>query len=247
MRTAVITGASSGIGAASALALAKDGWAVVLGARRQDRLAEVAAQCGPHARALPLDVTDPASVADFAAKIDRCDLLLNNAGGAKGMRTIADADEAEWEWMFQANVMGTLRVTRALLPTLLDSGDAQILTIASIASHDAYAGGGGYNAAKFAESALIQVLRRELAGLPVRVSEIDPGLVRTEFSLVRFAGDAERADAVYDGITPLTAEDIAETVRWIASLPSRMNIDLIRVVARDQISVMKVPPREKLG
>jgi len=175
--------------------------------------------------------------------VGSCDLLLNNAGGAKGLRGVGEARDEEWEWMFQANVMGTMRVTRALLPKLLASGDGQILTIASIAANDAYAGGGGYNAAKFAQSAVVQVLRRELAGLPVRVVEIDPGLVRTEFSLVRFEGDVERAAAVYEGVTPLTAEDIGEAVRWVAALPARVNIDLLRITARDQVGPMKVPPR----
>ncbi|MCL2787036.1 MAG: SDR family NAD(P)-dependent oxidoreductase [Micrococcales bacterium] len=243
MRTAVITGASSGIGAASAVALAQDGWAVVLGARRMDRLGEVAKRCGSSAIVRPLDVTNQESVDAFAGVIERCDLLLNNAGGAKGLGPVAEAREEQWEWMYQTNVLGTMRVTRALLPKLLASGDGQILTIASIAASDAYAGGGGYNAAKFAQGAVVQVLRRELAGLPVRVVEIDPGLVKTEFALVRFAGDAERAEAVYEGITPLTAEDIGEAVRWIAALPPRVNIDLLRITARDQVGPTKVMPR----
>jgi NADP-dependent 3-hydroxy acid dehydrogenase YdfG len=245
MKTAVVTGASSGIGAASAVALARDGWRVVLGARRQDRLAEVAAQCGPDAVALPLDVTDQASVDRFASQVGECQLLVNNAGGAKGMTSIAASDDAEWNWMFQANVMGTLRVTRALLDKILDSGDGIVINIVSIAGHDAYAGGGGYNAAKFAESALTQVLRRELAGLPVRVTEIDPGMVRTEFSLVRFGGDQARADATYDGITPMTGDDIGEAVRWVASLPSRVNIDQLTITARDQIGPVKVLPKQR--
>jgi NADP-dependent 3-hydroxy acid dehydrogenase YdfG len=243
MRIAVVTGASSGIGAASAIALARDGWRVALGARRTERLHEVAALCGPDAIVQRLDVTDQASVDAFAAAVPTCQLLVNNAGGAHGLRPISQALDAEWEWMIQTNVMGTMRMTRALLPKLLASQDGIVITIASIAAHYPYAGGGGYNAAKFAQSGLVGALRADLAGLPVRVTEVDPGLVRTEFSLVRFGGDVARAQAAYAGITPLTAEDVAECVRWIASLPSHVNIDRLAVLARDQVGPVKVPPR----
>jgi NADP-dependent 3-hydroxy acid dehydrogenase YdfG len=237
-RVAVVTGASSGIGAATARALAGDGYDVVLGARRLEALGEVAASCG--GRALPLDVTDPESVAAFAAEVSRRDVLVNNAGGAKGADPVATADEDAWRWMHETNVMGTLRVTKALLPLLVASGDGLVLNVGSIAAREPYSGGAGYNAAKHAVAAMTRVLRIELLGQPVRVTEIDPGLVRTEFSLVRFDGDAERADAVYRGMTPLTAEDVAECVRWVASMPAHVNVDSMLVLARDQVSAQVV-------
>jgi NADP-dependent 3-hydroxy acid dehydrogenase YdfG len=245
MRTAVVTGASSGIGAATAVALAKDGWRVALGARRMDRLGEVAQRCGRDVIVHRLDVTDQASVDAFVAALPGCDLLVNNAGGAHGLRSVGDAVDAEWEWMWQTNVMGTVRMTRALLPALLASGDGIVVTIASIAAHVPYAGGGGYNAVKFAQRGLAGALRADLAGLPVRVTQVDPGMVRTEFSVVRFSGDAERAEATYAGITPLEADDVAECVRWVASLPARVNIDRVVVLARDQVGVVKAPPRAR--
>src|SRR5664279_5359094 len=226
-RTAVVTGAASGIGAASARALAAQGWNVVLGARRIDRLEELAAEIGGTAR--HLDVTDPSSTADFCAQVEACHLLVNNAGGALGVSSIAEADDAEW-----------LRMTRGLLPKLIASGDGQVITIGSIAARESYRGGGGYNAAKHAVASLTRVLRIEMLGLPVRVSEIDPGMVETEFSVVRFGGDQERADSVYAGMTPLTAEDIADTVAWIASRPSHVNIDQVLMMPRDQSSAQTV-------
>lgn len=231
--TAVVTGASSGIGAASAKALAEAGFEVVLGARRADRLAEVAKACG--GTALALDVTDDDSVAAFAAEIDRCDLLVNNAGGAFGLDTVATADLDAWQRMYDTNVLGTVRVTKALLPLLIGSGNGQVITIGSIAARTPYHGGAGYNAAKHGEAALTRVLRIELLGQPVRVCEIDPGMVETEFSLVRFEGDREKADAVYEGMTPLTADDVAETVAWVATRPPHVNIDQITIMPRDQI------------
>ncbi|RBY87871.1 SDR family NAD(P)-dependent oxidoreductase [Blastococcus sp. TF02A-30] len=237
-RVAVVTGASSGIGAATARALAGDGYDVVLGARRLSALEEVAASCG--GRALPLGVTDPRSVAAFAAEVPRCDVLVNNAGGAKGADPVATADEAAWYWMHETNVMGTLRVTKALLPRLIASGDGLVLNVGSIAAREPYSGGAGYNAAKHAVAAMTRVLRIELLGQPVRVTEIDPGLVRTQFSLVRFDGDTERADAVYRGMTPLTAEDVADCVRWVASMPAHVNVDSMLVLARDQVSAQVV-------
>lgn len=231
-RVAVVTGASSGIGAAAAKSLAAAGWHVVLGARRMERLEEVAASIG--GRAAYLDVTDPASIEAFTAKIDSVDLLVNNAGGALGATSVAEADDEQWLAMYDLNVMSTLRVTRALLPKLIASGDGQIITIGSIAAREPYKGGAGYNAAKHGVAALMRVLRLELLGQPVRVSQIDPGMVETEFSLVRFAGDAERAAKVYEGMTPLTAQDIAETVAWIASRPAHVNIDQVLIMPRDQ-------------
>jgi NADP-dependent 3-hydroxy acid dehydrogenase YdfG len=237
-RVAVVTGASSGIGAASARALAADGWDVVVGARRVDRLETLAGEIGGRAHAL--DVTDPASVDAFVAAIPDCRLLVNNAGGALGLTSVADADEDDWRAMYETNVLGVVRMTQRLLPALEASGDGHVVTIGSIAGEDPYPGGGGYNAAKFAVRAVMSVLRQELLGRPVRVSEVDPGLVETEFSLVRFGGDAERAAAVYEGVTPLTADDIAECVRWVAARPSHVNIDRLVVLARDQAGARQV-------
>jgi NADP-dependent 3-hydroxy acid dehydrogenase YdfG len=235
---AVVTGASSGIGEATARRLAKVGFELIIGARRLDRLQGIAREIG--ARALPLDVTDPQSVERFAAEIPTADVLINNAGGALGTDSIENADEASWEWMFQANVMGVLRVTKALLPPLEASGDGLIVNVGSIAGFETYPGGGGYTAAKHALRALTQTLRQELLGRPIRVSELCPGLAETEFSIVRFDGDVDRARKVYDGMTPLTADDLAEAIRWIASLPSHMNIDQMVVRPRDQATALQV-------
>lgn len=237
-RTAVVTGASSGIGAASARALAADGWRVIIGARRVDRLEKLAEEIG--GTALRLDVTDQDSVDEFCAAVESCDLLLNNAGGALGTASIADGDVDEWQWMYDVNVLGTLRVTKALLPKLIASGDGQVINIGSIAAREPYKGGGGYNAAKHAVAAMTRVLRIELLGQPVRVSEIDPGMVETEFSVVRFGGDAEKAAKVYEGVTPMSAEDIADAVRWVASRPKHVNIDQILMLATAQTSAQVV-------
>jgi NADP-dependent 3-hydroxy acid dehydrogenase YdfG len=237
---AVVTGASSGIGAATAVRLAAEGFSVVLGARRVERLAEVAAACGPSARALRLDVTDPTSVEVFAAAVGACRLLVNNAGGALGLDPIAEADEARWQAMYDTNVLGTLRMTKAFLPALVDSGDGHVVVVGSIAGHEPYPGGAGYNAAKFAARAFTSVLRQELLGQPVRVTEIDPGMVETEFSLVRFDGDTDRAAAVYQGVTPLTADDIADCIAFAVTRPSHVNIDSMIVLARDQAGARQV-------
>jgi NADP-dependent 3-hydroxy acid dehydrogenase YdfG len=239
--TAVVTGASSGIGAATARALAADGWRVVVGARRVDRLDALAADIGGTAHAL--DVTDGDSVDAFVAAVPECRLLVNNAGGALGLAPVAEADDDQWRAMFETNVLGVVRLTRGLLPAIEASGDGQVVTIGSIAGHEPYPGGAGYNAAKFAVRAVMSVLRQELLGRPVRVCEIDPGMVETEFSLVRFGGDAERAAAVYAGVTPLTAEDVAECVRWVASRPSHVNVDQMIVLARDQAGARQVHRR----
>jgi NADP-dependent 3-hydroxy acid dehydrogenase YdfG len=238
---AVVTGASSGIGAATARALASDGWELVVGARRADRIDALAGEVGGRAR--PLDVTDADSVGAFVAAVPECRLLVNNAGGALGLAPVAEADEQQWRTMFETNVLGVTRMTRALLPALEASGDGQVVTIGSIAAHEAYPGGAGYNAAKFAVRAVMSALRQELLGRPVRVSEIDPGMVETEFSLVRFAGDAERAAAVYQGVTPLTADDVAECVRWVAARPAHVNVDQMIVLARDQAGARQVHRR----
>jgi NADP-dependent 3-hydroxy acid dehydrogenase YdfG len=240
MRTAVVTGASSGIGAATARALAQDGWRVVCAARRTARVEALADELGPDALGLFLDVTDERSVDALAAQVDACDLLVNNAGGAKGTARLADADAAEWRWMFETNVLGTALVTKAFLPKLLAAPAGIVVNVVSIAGRHAYPGGGGYNAAKFGERALTEVLHHELAGTSVRVTEIDPGLVETEFSLVRFNGDAARAAAVYEDVEPLKAADVAEAVRWVASLPAHVNVDLLVVTTRDQLGPAKV-------
>jgi len=238
---AVVTGASSGIGAATVRHLVKEGFDVVMGARRMDRLEELASETG--ARALPLDVTDVASVDAFCNLIERCDVLVNNAGGALGADSIADTDEADWTAMFDVNVLGVLRVTQRLLPRLRESGNATVVSIGSIAGREPYLGGGGYNAAKHAVTALTRVLRLELLGEPIRVCQIDPGMVETEFSMVRFGGDKERAAAVYAGADPLTADDIADCVAWVVTRPSRVNVDSMLVLARDQTSAQRVHRR----
>jgi NADP-dependent 3-hydroxy acid dehydrogenase YdfG len=237
-RTAVVTGASSGIGAATARLLAEHGWNVVVGARRVDRLEKLASQIGGTAHVL--DVTDQASVDAFCEAVGECHLLVNNAGGALGTTSVADANDDEWLQMFDMNVMGTLRLTRALLPKLIASGDGQVISIGSIAALEPYPGGAGYNAAKHAVRALTRVLRLEMKGQPIRVCEIDPGLVETEFSVVRFAGDQERADSVYQGMTPLTADDVAEAIVWVASRPAHVNIDQLLMMPRDQVSAQVV-------
>ncbi|HXT19833.1 MAG TPA: SDR family NAD(P)-dependent oxidoreductase [Thermoanaerobaculia bacterium] len=240
-RVAVITGASAGIGAATSRALAAAGYELVLGARRLDRLREVADPLG--ARALPLDVTDRKSVEDFAAAIARCDVLVANAGKALGTDRIETAREDLWETMFRTNVLGVLYTVRALLPKLEASGDGLVVILGSIAGFETYRGGAGYTASKHALRAVIRTLRLELLGRPVRVTEIAPGLVETEFSLVRFEGDAGRAKKVYEGMEPLTADDVAECVRWVCSLPSRVDVDEIVVRPRDQATATEVHRR----
>jgi NADP-dependent 3-hydroxy acid dehydrogenase YdfG len=241
-RTAVITGASSGIGAATARDLAARGFDVVLGARRLDRLTGVAADCerqGINARALPLDVTDPVSVERFAADIAHVDVLINNAGGAKGMAPVAEADEEQWRWMYDANVLGVMRVTKALLPRLVASGNGSIVVVGSVAGIEPYPGGGGYTAAKHAVHALSQTLRQELLGEPVRVTEIAPGLVNTEFSYVRL-GDQAAADNVYAGMTPLTAEDVADVIGFVVTRPAHVCLDYMLLKPTDQATATRV-------
>ena len=237
-RIAVVTGASSGIGAAAARALAGDGFRVILGARRLARLQELAAEVG--GEAVALDVADPASVEEFAAHVPDCDVLVNNAGGALGLAPLADADEEQWRQMYEANVLGTMRMTRALLPRLIGSGDGHVVAVTSIASFESYRGGAGYIAAKHAQRAMLRTLRLELLGEPVRVTEIAPGMVETEFSLVRFGGDEEAARRVYEGMEPLRAEDVAECIRWAIAQPTRVNVDEIVVRPRDQATATEV-------
>jgi NADP-dependent 3-hydroxy acid dehydrogenase YdfG len=236
--TAVVTGASTGIGAATARRLAAEGFEVVIGARRVDRLREVAEPIG--ARALPLDVTDPVSVETFAAEVGECRVLVNNAGGAYGLDPVATADVEQWREMYDTNVLGTLRVTQALLPRLEASGDGHVVMLGSVAAWEPYAGGAGYNAAKFGLRAMTRVLRDELLGHPIRVSEIDPGMVETDFSLVRFEGDEARAAAVYEGTTPLTPDDVADCIAFVVTRPSHVNIDTLLLMPRDQAGPGKV-------
>jgi NADP-dependent 3-hydroxy acid dehydrogenase YdfG len=232
---AVVTGASSGIGEATARRLAAEGFHVVAAARREDRLARLVAEVG-NATAVRCDVTDDASVAALAETVagleGRLTLLVNNAGGARGMDPVAAGSVADWQWMYDVNVLGTLRVTQALLPALEAGGAGTVVTMASTAAFVVYEGGGGYAAAKHAQGALVGTLRLELCGKPVRVIEIDPGMVRTdEFTLNRLGGDRERADAVYAGVKePLTADDVADCVAWCATRPPHVNID--RLVVR---------------
>ncbi len=244
---AVVTGASSGIGAATALKLAGPdaGYHVILAARRADRLAEVTGRIhgqGGSAESRALDVTDRAAVGAFAGSLERCDLLVNNAGGALGTETVGQSDPADWRAMYESNVLGTLHVSQALLPKLVASRDGTIVVLSSTAGFVAYEGGGGYVAAKHAEHAIAATLRLELCGQPVRVIEIAPGMVRTdEFALNRYRGDEQRAAAVYAGVRePLTAEDIADTITWAVTRPSHVNVDLLVIRPRAQAAQHKV-------
>ncbi len=237
---AVVTGASSGIGAASARALAADGFHVVCAARRKDRIEALAEEIG--GRAVVCDVTDAASVAELAASVESVDVLLNNAGGAFDQATVEEADVDDWARMFDVNVLGVLRVTQALLPALRADGGGLVINLGSTAGRVAYEGGGGYTAAKHGVKVLTQTMRLELVAEPLRFTEIAPGMVKTEeFTLKRFQGDQERYDAVYAGVQePLVAEDIAEAVRWVASLPAHVNVDELVVRPRAQAAQHKV-------
>ena len=242
---AVVTGASSGIGAATAVSLTGAGFHVVLAARRADRLEEAIARAragGGSAQTAVLDVTDAAAVMAFAESLDRCDVLVNNAGGAFGMEDVADADPADWRAMFEVNVLGSLHLTRALLPHLIASGAGTIVMLTSTAGFITYEGGGGYAATKHAQHAMAGTLRLELCGQPVRVIEIAPGMVRTdEFSVKRFRGDADKAAAVYAGVRePLTAMDIADTITWTVTRPAHVNVDLLVIRPRAQAAQHKV-------
>jgi NADP-dependent 3-hydroxy acid dehydrogenase YdfG len=240
-RTAVVTGASSGIGAATARALAAEGYAVLCAARRTDRIESLAQDIG--GTAITCDVTSPESVAALAEAVgDSLHVLVNNAGGAFGLGAVADADPDEWRHMFEVNVIGLLNVTRALLPALSASGDGVIVNVGSTAGRIAYEGGAGYTAAKHGTQVVTETLRLELVGEPIRVSEIAPGMVRTEeFALNRFEGDQSRADAVYAGVPdPLVAEDVADAIAWIATRPSHVNIDELVIKPRAQAAQHKV-------
>jgi NADP-dependent 3-hydroxy acid dehydrogenase YdfG len=244
-RTAVITGASSGIGAATGLRLAEAGYQVVLAARRADRVESLAGKIrrdGGQAQAWPLNVTDRAAVDALAESLDRCDVLVNNAGGAVGAETVEAAAAADWQAMYDVNVLGTLNMTQALLPKLVASGAGTIVVMSSTAGFVAYEGGGGYVAAKHAEHAIAATLRLELYDRPVRVIEIAPGMVRTdEFSRNRYRGDEAKAAAVYAGVPePLTDADVADAIAWAVTRPSHVNIDLMVMRPRAQAAQHKV-------
>ncbi|SDC13778.1 NADP-dependent 3-hydroxy acid dehydrogenase YdfG [Geodermatophilus telluris] len=238
-RTAVVTGASSGIGAATATRLAAEGFDVVLGARRMDRLTELAAAIG--ARALPLDVTDASSVDAFVAQLPRVDVLVNNAGGAFDAKPVADADLDSWARTFEVNVLGTVRLTKALLPALIASGAGDVLFVGSTAGLVSYEGGASYTAAKHGVHTLAETVRLELFDQPVRVIEIAPGMVRTEEFALNRTGDQEKADAVYRGVrAPLVAEDVADCIAWALTRPHHVNVDLLVVRPRAQAAQHKV-------
>jgi NADP-dependent 3-hydroxy acid dehydrogenase YdfG len=237
---AVVTGASSGIGEATARRLAAEGFAVVAAARRLDRLEKLAAETG--VRAVELDVTDEASVAALAAAVPECAVLVNNAGGARGLAPAAQTAIEDWRWMYEVNVLGSVRMVQALLPAMLRYGRGHVVNITSTAGLGVYEGGSGYTAAKHAQHALSETLRLELNGSPVRVTEIAPGMVRTEeFSLNRFAGDEARADSVYAGVAePLLAEDIADCVAFAVTRPAHVDVDLLVVRPIAQAASHKV-------
>jgi NADP-dependent 3-hydroxy acid dehydrogenase YdfG len=245
-RSAVVTGAGSGIGAATARMLAGAGFQVVCAARRADRIEAVAAEIvgnGGHAAAVTCDVTDADSVAELAAAVGgSLNVLVNNAGGAFGAGPVAEADSDDWRRMFEVNVIGLMQVTRALLPALIASGDAVIVNVGSTAGRIAYEGGAGYTAAKHGTKVVSETLRLELWDQPVRVCEIAPGMVKTdEFALVRFDGDREAAEAVYRGVpNPLTAEDVADAITWMATRPAHVNIDELVIRPRAQAAQHKV-------
>ena len=246
----LITGASSGFGAAAALAFAAHGARLLLGARRLDRLEKVADRAkksdAPQALFHELDVSSTISVETFLTwvkgklKAQPLHVLVNNAGGAQGMDHVADAKDADWETMMQTNVLGVLRMTRGALPLLPRDAGATILNIGSTAGHTAYAGGAAYCAAKAGELQITRALRHELLGSGIRVSTVDPGLAETEFSVVRFKGDTKKAADVYAGMNPLVAEDIAEILVWVASRPAHVNIDEMIVKPVDQAEMGKV-------
>ena len=237
-KTAAITGGSSGIGAATARRLAKEGFEVVLGARRLDRLEDVARDLG--ARALPLDVTEDESVRGFAAEIGDVDVLVNNAGMASGIDHVADLDSTRVQLMLETNVVGLIRVTRELLPSLEAAGGGHIVNIGSIAGFEVYRGGGGYTASKHAVRALTRTLRLELLGKPIRVTEVAPGHVETEFATVRFEGDADKAARTYEGFTPLSADDIADCIAWAVTRPPNVNVDEIVVRSISQAAATEI-------
>jgi NADP-dependent 3-hydroxy acid dehydrogenase YdfG len=237
---AVVTGASSGIGAATVRSLTAMGFDVIAAARRRDRLDALAAETG--CRPFMCDITDDKAVADLAEAARGCRVLINNAGGAIGLEPVARADLDAWSRMYALNVIGTVRVTKALLPELIASEDGVVVNVTSLGGHIVYEGGAGYTAAKHGIAAVTETLRLELCGKPVRITDLAPGLVRTEeFGLNRFDGDQTRADAVYAGIPGvLTAEDVADAIAWIVTRPWHVNVDMLVLKPRAQASRHKV-------
>lgn len=254
-KTVVISGASAGFGQAAALAFGKLGAKIFLGARRHQKLEEIAREATelgcPEAQTHFLDVTRTDSVEEFAAwlqqRVEKVDVLINNAGGAKGLEPVAEGKDEDWEFMMQANVLGLLRMTRAILPMMVNHPGSTIINIGSVAGHTAYEGGAAYCAAKAGESMISKALRLELCGTGVRVCSIDPGLAETEFSLVRFKGDAERARKVYEGMVPLTAEDVAEAMVWVASRPPHVCVNELVLTPTDQAAIHKIYRRKSDG
>jgi len=240
---AVITGASSGIGAATATLLAENGYHVIAGARRRDRLDALAAS-NENIEAVELDVTDQSSVAALASQLrgKPVAVLINCAGGAFDAASVADADPEIWKKTYDVNVVGSVRMVKAITPLMSAHGRGHIVIISSTAGHRSYENGGSYVAAKFAETSLVETLRLELNGQPIRVTEIAPGMVKTdEFAKVRFNGDVDRAAKVYEGVTrPLTAADVAESIRWSVMLPDHFNVDSMTIRPIAQAAQHKV-------
>lgn len=241
-QTAVITGASSGIGAATARHLAAAGFDVVVTARRVERLDALVDEIGPAARAIQCDVTSPEDVAALAEAVPDCAILVANAGGALGVEHVVELDEDHWRTMWETNVLGLARTARAFAGKLEASGDGRFVAITSVAGHQTYPGGGGYTSAKHGAAAVVDTLRVELLGKPIRVIEVAPGMVNTEFSTVRL-GNQEKADAVYDGVDPLTAGDVAEAITWAVTRPSHMTVARLDLFPRQQASARDVSRR----
>lgn len=247
----LITGASSGFGAAAAVRFGAEGSKLLLGARRVDRLEAVAAESkkagAPATHVHALDVTKTASVEAFANWVrtftDKLDVLVNNAGGAHGLDPVATGKDEDWEAMFESNALGVLRMTRACLPLMTNNPGSYIINIGSVAGRVAYEGGAAYCGAKAAELQITRALRLELCGTGVRVGTVDPGMAETEFSLVRFKGDAARAKKIYDGVIPLTSDDVAEVLVWVASRPPHVCIDEMLIKCTDQAAIHKVHRR----
>ena len=238
---ALVTGASSGIGAATVRSLAAAGFQVVAAARRLERCEEVAREVG--GRALRVDVSDADSVAVLADELPDLSVLVNNAGGALGLEPVAEADEESWRQMYESNVMGVMRVTKALLPALERNEGGHIVVTGSVAGVEVYPGGAGYTAAKHAANAVTRTLRLELLGKPIRVTEVAPGMVETEFSLVRFGGDEAKADKVYEGTRPLTGEDVADAIAYVVTRPPHVDIDYLSIKPTDQATARDVHRR----
>ncbi len=252
-KTALVTGASSGIGRASALALAREGARVIAGARRKERVeslcSEISAVCGTEAGALIVDVRDRDDVEDSFDKLaaagwDRIDVLVNNAGLAAGLESIEDGVFDNWDRMIDTNVKGLLNVTRRVVPGMVQRGSGHVVNIGSVAGREVYRRGNVYCATKFAVRALNKSMRIDLAGRGIRVTSVDPGLVRTEFSLVRFGGDAGQAERPYRGMTPLAPEDVAEAVVWAVTRPPHVNVEELLLMPTDQASAEQVHRRD---